>query len=100
MTFDLKWLSRVEQTANLDKTLNPGAGMDTVIVPQLWTYNGGALGANDTEAAIIAANYFLGAYGYLSVGDAIYYYSNDPDYGLAAIVTSTSSGVTTEVITS
>ena len=98
MTFALQWLTRVEQTENLDKTTNPGSGMDTVTSPQMWAYNAGAAGANDNAAAVEASGYFNGALGYLKVGDAVYVYTNDPGYHLLAVATNNGTTVTTSVV--
>lgn len=100
MAFDLKYLSRVEQTSFLDKTLNVGAGMDTQSTPQLWTYNAFTSGADDTLAEVVAADYFLGGYGYISTGDFIFVRTSNPSYALLAVTASSSSTVTTSDITS
>ena len=95
MAFDLKYLSRVEQTAELDKTTNPIAGIDTVTGPQMWLYNGTATGGNASAAQLVAANYFITAYGYLNVGDVIFASANDPGFVIASVATSAVGGVTT-----
>ena len=95
MAFDFKYLSRVEQTANLDKTLNPGACMDSVPGPQMWVYNGTATGGNASAAQLAAANYFITAYGYLNVGDCILASANDPGFVMLSVATSAVGGVTT-----
>ena len=98
MAFDLKWLSRVEQTSFLDKTSNPIAGMDSVISPQMWVYNGGATGANDTAAAIEASGYFNSAKGYLNVGDVVYIFTNNPGFHFISVATNNGTTVTTSVV--
>ncbi len=95
MAFDLKYLSRIEQTQFLDKTTNPIAGMDTQSHPSLWMYNGTATGGNASAAQLAAADYFLAAYGYLSVGDFILASANDPGAVMLSVATSSSAGVTT-----
>lgn len=100
MAFDLKYLSRVEMTANLDKTLNPGAGMDTQTTPQIWAYNAFTSGADDTLAEVVAADYFLGGYGYINTGDFIHVRTSNPSYAILAVTASSSATVTTADITS
>lgn len=97
MAYDLKYLSRVEQTAFLDKTMNVKAGMDTVIVPQMWTYNALAGGANNSLAQTVAADYFLSAYGFLTTGDLVYVAAND-GVQILTVTASSSSTVTTSKI--
>lgn len=83
----MKYISRTEQTNNLDVTLNVKAGMDRIPGPQTWQYNATASGANNSAAEVAAANYFspvvvdplLGsAHGIFKVGDLIYASCNDP----------------------
>jgi hypothetical protein len=94
MAFDLKYLTRLEQTEVLDKTTNPISGMDTQSHPSFWMFNGSASGADDTITEIDDADYFLAAYGYLSVGDAIWCVGNNGAI-LLAVATSAVGGVTT-----
>jgi len=98
MAFGLQYLQRVEITPNLDKTLNPGQGQDAQRSPAIWTYNASATGSNEAEATVSASNYFLGAYGYLTVGDMIYVMTNDPGFHIYAVTASTSSSVTVSVL--
>jgi len=99
MAFSLNYLLRVGQTKDLDKSLNVKAGMDTQVGPQMWTYNGLATGSNDARAAIIAADYFLSARGYIKQGDFILINANDPAYALLSVTASTALTVTTADIT-
>ena len=91
MAYSLSYLSRSEQTANLDKTLNVKAGMDSQPGPQRWSYNALAAAANNSKAQTVAADYFLSAYGYLAVGDSILIATND---GYQEIIITASSSVT------
>lgn len=95
MAFDFKYLTRVETTAELDKTTNPIAGLDSVKGPQMYMYNGTATGGNASAAQLAAANYFIVAYGYLNVGDVILASANDPGFVMLSIATSAVGGVTT-----
>jgi len=95
--YDLKWFSRVLQTSDLDKTLNVKSGMDAVTKPQMWCYNASSTGADNSLAATVAADYFLSAYGYLSIGDTIYVYANN-GVQLLTVATSSSAAVTTTKI--
>ena len=94
MAFDLKYLTRLEQTQVLDKTTNPVSGMDTQTHPTMWMFNATTSGASDTSAEVDDADYFLAAYGYLSVGDAIYCATTDGAV-LLSVATSAVGGVTT-----
>jgi hypothetical protein len=93
MAYDLKYLTRVQQTPNLDKSSNPPGGLDSITGPAEWRYDARASAANDTKAAVVAADYFLSAYGYLSVGDTIYAACTDGAH-LVYVATSSSGGVT------
>jgi len=95
MAFDLKYLSRIQQTTVLDKTTNPISGMDSVRGPQSYAYNGTATGGNDSAAQLAAANFFITAYGYLNVGDMIFASANDPGFVILSVATSAVGGVTT-----
>ena len=95
MAFDFKYFGRVGQSTNLDKTTNPIAGEDSVKMPQGWVYNGTATGGNASAAQLAAADYFISAYGYLSVGDYIMASANDPGFVLLSVATSAVGGVTT-----
>ncbi len=94
MAFGLQWLTRIEQSPNLDKTLNPGQGMDSVLLPQMWAYNASASGANDSAATVEGANYFLTAGGYLQLGDFINVITNDPGYHILNVTTRTQNATT------
>lgn len=99
MAYGLNFLSRVEQTHNLDKTLNVKDGMDTFVKPQLWVYNASSSGANNSVAQTVAADYFASAYGYVTTGDLVYVYAND-GVQILTVTASTSSTVTTSKISS
>jgi len=95
MAYDLKYLKRVEQTSNLDKSLNVKAGMESATAPQIWVYDGSANAGNATKANMVAADYFIDAYGYLSVYDLIWAKGTD-GASILAVLTSAVGGVTTE----
>ncbi len=96
MAFGLNFLARMELAQNqFDRTYNPATGSASGIAVEMWTYNASALGANDTTAATVAANYFNGASGYLKVGDLIWVVSNDPGYHLIYVATNAAGAVTT-----
>ena len=97
MAYDLKFLQRVEITGNLDKLSNPTAGQQTIVSPTVWVYNALATGANNSLAQTVAADYFLGAYGYVTAGDMIYVACND-GYQILAVTASSSVTVTTSKI--
>jgi hypothetical protein len=98
MAFAFQYLARLEATQQYDKTINVPSGCAANAIPTAWIYNAGAAAANATAAATQAANYFSTAFGYLSVGDIIYVYSNDPGYHILNVATSSSAGVTTAQI--
>ncbi len=91
MAYDLKFLQRVEITGNLDKLSNPAAGQQTIGSPTMWVYNALAGGANNSKAQTVAADYFLGAYGYLTAGDLVYAACSD---GYQQLVVTASSSAT------
>jgi hypothetical protein len=78
MAFGLQYLARVEQTQQYDKTLNVPNGCAANPIPTVWVYNASATGSNDSSATAQTANYFNGANGYLTIGDMVYLYANDP----------------------
>jgi len=92
MAFALALFCRVQQTEDLDKTINPNGGMDTTVRPQTWIYNG--ITGVDTSAAIVAANFFNGAHGYLSVGDMVIFNSTT-GAGMCSVATNDGTNVTT-----
>ena len=92
MPFNLTFLTRMQQTEDLDKTLNPAQGVDTVRAPQMWSYNASVTGSNDAAAVVAAADYFLGARGYLSVNDLIWT-STTGVPGLYSVTTNTGASV-------
>jgi len=94
MAFDFKYLTSVQQTNNLDKTLNVKAGMDTQARPQMWCYDASSNGADDTKAETVASDYFLSAYAYLKAGDLVYVYASD-GYQMLYVTASSSVTVTT-----
>ena len=55
-------------------------------------YNG--IGADDTKAEILAADYFLASYSLLSIGSVITFTSSDADFVFAYVTAATSSTVT------
>ena len=99
MAASLQYLQRVEITPNLDKTLNVGQGQDAQRSPCVWTYNATATGSNEAEATVAASNYFLFAYGFLTVGDIIFVIPNDTAglLHIYCVTTCTSGGVTVTV---
>ena len=98
MAFSLNFLARIEIAQNqFDQTYNPATG-STGAATGGWTYNASALGANDNTAATQAADYFLGAKGYLKAGDFIYVLSNDPGYHFLNVAVNNGVTVTTAQI--
>lgn len=98
MPFDFQFLTRVQQSTNLDSTTNPSPGIDTNRMPQFWVYNSNATGANEPVATIMGANYFLKANGYFKVGDIIYVSVNDPGAIITFVSASSAAGVTIEIL--
>lgn len=94
MAFSLDYLQRVQAGVDLNKISNPLEGQVTGSGPTQWQYNALAAGANNSKAQTVAADYFLGAFGYLSVGDTIYVPCND-GYQLLVVTASSSVTVTT-----
>jgi hypothetical protein len=95
MAFDLQYLEKVSQSSQLDKTYNAATGSVQSHMPQIWVFNASATAANNSTAETVAANYFDGALGYLSVGDLIWVVSNDPGYHLIWVTTNDGTHVTT-----
>ena len=96
MAFGLSFLARSELTQSFDSTYNPGSGLVANRCPSIWTYNAAAVtGANNSTTETQAAGYFLGATGYLVVGDLIWVKSNDPGYHLIYVATNTGTALTT-----
>lgn len=95
MAFSFNYLSKISQSQDLDASYNPSTGLVGAKVPNHFSYNASATGSNESAATVNAANYFLTAYASLKPGDTIYVYSNDPQYSLRAVATSTVAGVTT-----
>jgi len=93
MAFSFTYFQRVESTISLPSSDNPTVGQATGQRPTIWTYNGSSTGSNESAATIEGANYFLGASGYLSVGDWILINSNDPGYHILN-VTAVTAGTT------
>jgi len=77
--------------ANFDK-LSSAAN---TVVRKLWAYTN----LSDTLATIIAADYFLDVYYYLSVGDEIFVYGSD-GYGTYVVTAVSSTTVTVAALTS
>jgi len=99
MAFGLNFLARVELAQNqFDAAYNPATGDATGTSIRIWTYNASAAAANNSTAQTQAAGYFLGATGYLKVGDLIYVYSNDPGFHLLNVATNTGLALTTTQI--
>lgn len=71
------------------ETLSGGIGAGSS-APKLYTY-----ATNDLEAAVVAADYFLGAYQILNAGDMILVsFDQDGTIGAAAITVTASSSTT------
>jgi len=98
MAFDLMYLAKDSQSQQYDKSYNSNCGDSAAPIPQGWKYNASAAGANNSTAQTQASGYFDGASGYLSVGDVIYVYSNDPGYHFLNVATNSSGTVTTAQI--
>jgi hypothetical protein len=99
MAFSLNFLARVELAQNqFDPAYNPATGSATGVAVNMWTYNAGAAAANDTTAATQAADYFLGAKGYLKAGDMIYVSSNNPGFHILNVAVNNGVTVTTAQI--
>lgn len=99
MAFGLQYLQRAEISVDLNKISNPVEGQVTGAGPSLWMYNASNThGSNDSAATVEGAGYFLAAKGYLSVGDVVYVFTNDPGYHLLAVASNTGTALTTAVI--
>ena len=71
------------------ETLSGGIGAGSA-APKLYTY-----ATNDTEAEVLTADYFLGAYQILKAGDMIFVaFDKDGTIGAAAITVASSSSTT------
>lgn len=92
MAYDAKYFLRTEQTNNPDKTLNVKAGNVTAGI-QSWSFNALADYANNSKVNVQTADYFIDAYGILSVGDFITVACND-GATLLSVATSAVGGVT------
>ena len=97
--YDLKYLQRC-QIGALDRTLNAGAGMDTITKPSIWVYDASSTGANNSAAQVDTDGYFNAATGYLSQGDLIYICCNDTSNTVAHLynVTSTTGNATVTIV--
>lgn len=82
MAFDITNFDKLSSAANTN-------------VRKLWAYTN----SSDTLATIIAADYFLDIYYYLSVGDEIFVYGSD-GYGTYVVTAASSSTVTVAALTS
>ncbi len=98
MAAGLQYLAKVSQSQELDKTYNSATGDVGSAMPQMWMYNASAGGSDEASATVQGANYFDFALGYLSPGDLVYVFSNDPAYHLLNIATNTGVHVTTAQI--
>ena len=98
MAFSFQYFARVEITQELDKTLNTRQGELGSAIPSVWIYNAFTTAGNASTAQTQASGYFNGALGYLSVGDIIYVYSNDPGYHILNVATNAAGTVTTAQI--
>jgi hypothetical protein len=95
MAFGLQYLSKIELSQNqFDPAYNAATGSATGQSTNMWTYNASALGSNDATAAVVAANYFNGASGYLKIGDMVYFNANDANH-ILTITTNAGGNVTT-----
>ncbi len=63
-----------------------------------WTYNASVTGSNESAATVEGAGYFLGANGYLKVGDIIFVSCNDPVTHVLNVATNTGAALTTAVV--
>jgi hypothetical protein len=95
MAFSSVYLAQAQLTQIFDATHNSNVGIVGNSLPNIFSYNAGALGANDTTAATQAADYFLPFFGSLKQGDFILVYSNNPGYHVLAVTASNSVTVTT-----
>ena len=95
MAFSSQYLAQAQLTQVFDATHNSNVGIVGNSLPNVFVYNAGALGANDTTAATQAADYFLPVYGSLKQGDFIMVFSNNPGYHLISVTAASNVTVTT-----
>ena len=93
MAFNFNYLSRAQDTQTYEKSHTAVSGVVTGPVCSLWMYNATSTGSNESAATIEGANYFLGAIGYMKVGDMIMVSTNDPASHILNI--SVNNGTTT-----
>ena len=98
MAFGFQYLSLDESTQQFYSTYNSVSGNVTSPIQNGWKYNATATGANDTAAAVVAANYFNGAVGYMNVGDRIYFSSNNGVNRFIAVTGNDGTNVTTAAL--
>lgn len=98
MAFSFNYLQRAYTSIDPNSGSNPIEGQATGQGPTIWTYNAQTSGANNSKAEIGASAYFLGASGYLEVGDWILATANNGATILVVATVTPGSAITTTVL--